>query len=404
MPHHTRFTCAPRRPGVTPRKPVAVGTGGPQPPCASAATKDANGALTGCRAAPNPARRERSKAAVRTSYLETLKLALLVVAVAVIPVLIYYLFGVILMVFGAVILAMLLRLGAEPAKRFLLLPEPLALLLSGLIMLAIIAGTGYLFGTRISGEFQDVTRRVTAASTELEASLHGSAFGNFLLSHVSGGRFSLPDMLSGLLRLSTELLEAVIITAISAVYLAAQPRVYRNGLIWLFPPQRHARAAEIIDGIGEALRLWLLGQLIEMVLIGVLSMFAVWIIGVPSPLALGMIAGIGEFIPYVGPLLAAIPAILVALTKSPEAALWTLLAYLAIHQIEGQVVAPLIQRHMVLIPPAVMLLGIAALTYLFGVIAIIFAAPIVVVVFAAVNLLYVRDTLGEKTALIRKLR
>ncbi len=65
---------------------------------------------------------------------------------------------------------------------------------------------------------------------------------------------------------------------------------------------------------------------------------------------------------------------------------------------------PLIQRHMVSIPPAVMLLGIAAPTYLFGMIAVIFAAPIVVVIFAAVNLLYVRDTLGKKTALIRKLR
>lgn len=341
---------------------------------------------------------------MQKSYVETLKLALPVVAIALIPVLIYYLFGVILIAFGAIILAMLLRLGAQPIKRFLLLPEPLALALSGLIVLAVIGGTGYLFGSRIAAEFQDVMQRAISASASLQASLHGSAFGNFLLNHVSGGDFSLPGVLSGFLRVSTSLLEAVIIMAIGGVYLAAQPRVYRDGLIWLFPPRRHARAAEIVDGIGEALRLWLIGQLIEMILIGALSMAAVWMIGVPSPLALGLIAGVGEFIPYLGPILAAIPAVLVALTKSPDTALWTLLAYLAIHQIEGQVVAPLIQRHMVSIPPAVMLLGIVALTYLFGTIAIIFAAPIVVVVFAAVNLLYVRDTLGEKTALIRKLR
>jgi predicted PurR-regulated permease PerM len=197
--------------------------------------------------------------------------------------------------------------------------------------------------------------------------------------------------------------EGVIIMVISGGYLAAQPGLYRRGLIWLFPPSKHARAAEIFDGIGEALRLWLIGQLVEMVLIGALSTFAVWLIGVPSPLALGVIAAVGEFIPYVGPLLAGIPAILVAITISTEAALWTLFAYLVIHQIEGQIVAPLIQRHMVAIPPAVMLLGIAAITYLFGLLAIIFAAPIAVVVFAAVNLIYVRDTLGEKTSLTRKL-
>jgi predicted PurR-regulated permease PerM len=79
-------------------------------------------------------------------------------------------------------------------------------------------------------------------------------------------------------------------------------------------------------------------------------------------------------------------------------------AYLIIHQIEGNIVAPLVQRRMVSIPPAVMLLGIVAITYLFGATAIVFAAPIVVVIFAAVTLLYVQDTLGEKTALTRKLR
>ena len=341
---------------------------------------------------------------MQRSYADVLKLALLVVAVAIIPVLIYFLFDVVLMVFGAVILAMLLRLGAQPIMRWLHLPEALALLLSGILILAIVGGTGYLFGTRISDEFQDVLRRASSASASIEATLQGSAFGNFLLSHLSGADFSLTTVVSSFLRGGTSFVEAVIIMAISGVYLAAQPRVYRDGLIWLFPPKSHARAAEIIDGIGEALRLWLLGQLVEMILIGALSMLAVWITGVPSPLALGLIAGISEFIPYIGPLLGAIPAILVALTKSPETALWTLLAYLAIHQIEGQIVAPLIQRHMVSIPPAVMLLGIAALTYLFGMIAVIFAAPIVVVIFATVNLLYVRDTLGEKTALIRKLR
>jgi predicted PurR-regulated permease PerM len=338
------------------------------------------------------------------SYVETLKLALLIVAVALIPVLIYYLFGVVLMIFGAIILAMLLRLGAEPLKRWLFLPEPLALLLSAIIVLTVIGGAGYLFGSRLAEEFQDVAQRASSASSSIQATLQGSDFGKFLLNRMSTGDFAVTSVLSGFLRLSTSFIEALIIVMISGIYLAAQPRLYRNGLIWLFPHPRHARVAGIIDGIGEALRLWLIGQLIQMVVIGALVMVAVWIIGVPSPLALGLIAGVGEFIPYLGPILAAIPAVLVALTKSPEIALWTLFAYLIIHQIEGQVLAPLVQRRMVSIPPAVMLLGIAALTYLFGTTAIIFAAPIAVVVFTAVNLIYVRDMLGEKTELIRKLR
>ncbi len=338
-----------------------------------------------------------------SSSFDFFKRVLIVIAVAVAPVLIWYLFGVVLMAFGAIILAMLLRLGAQPLERWLRLPEWMALILSGLIFLIVIAGIGYLFGTQISGQFQDVTQRATSASAAIQQSLHGSAVGRFVLQHASGGSFSLTTALAGFVRLSTTFIEAVIIMFICGAYLAAQPRLYRTGVIWLFPPRHHARAAEIFDGIAEALRLWLIGQLIEMFLIGLLSALVVWLIGVPSPLALGLIAGIGEFIPYLGPLLAGIPAVLVALTKSPETALWTLIAYLVIHQIEGNMVAPLIQRRMVTIPPAVMLLGIVAITYLFGLVAIVFAAPIAVVVFTAVNLVYVRDTLHEKTALTRKL-
>jgi len=340
---------------------------------------------------------------VPTNYLDFLKRTLIVVAVAVIPVLIWYLFGVVLIAFGAIILAMLLRLVAQPLMRWLGLPEWAALIVSGLVILGVIAGTGYLFGSRISSEFQDVMQRTSAESAALEDSMRGTVLGNYILQHLISGNFSLADVLPGVIKVSTTFLEGVLIMLISGAYLAAQPHLYRRGLIWLFPPSRHARAAEIYDGISEALRLWLIGQLVEMVLIGALTTFVVWIIGVPSPLAIGLIAGIGEFIPYLGPILAAIPAVLVAITKSPETALWTILAYLVIHQFEGQVVAPLIQRHMVAIPPAVMLLGIVAITYLFGAIAIIFAAPIVVTLFAAVNLLYVRDTLGEKTTFTRKL-
>lgn len=138
-------------------------------------------------------------------------------------------------------------------------------------------------------------QRVTSASSTIEAQLRTSQFGNFLLNHVSGTSFSMTVVLSGVLKLGSNFLEAIIIMVISGIYIAAQPRLYRDGLIWMFPPRAHARTAETVDGIGEALRLWLLGQLIERVVIGALSIFAVWIIGVPSPLALGLIAGIGEF-------------------------------------------------------------------------------------------------------------
>jgi predicted PurR-regulated permease PerM len=136
-----------------------------------------------------------------------------------------------------------------------------------------------------------------------------------------------------------------------------------------------------------------------MVVVGLLATAATWLIGLPSPVALGLIAGLAEFVPYVGPLVAAIPALLVAGTNGVDAVIWTAVAYLAIHQLEGNLIAPLIQRQMIAIPPAVMLLGIVAITFIFGHVALIFAAPITIILFVAIKKLYVRDTLGERTTL-----
>jgi hypothetical protein len=121
----------------------------------------------------------------------------------------------------------------------------------------------------------------------------------------------------------------------------------------------------------------------------------VWLIGLPSPLALSVIAGVAEFVPYLGPILAAIPALLVATTQGIGPLLWTGFAYILIHQAKGNLIAPLIQRHMIFIPPAVMLLGIVTVLFVFG----IAAAALAVIIFVAIEKLYLRDSLGEKVSL-----
>lgn len=147
--------------------------------------------------------------------------------------------------------------------------------------------------------------------------------------------------------------------------------------------------------MGHAVRLWLVGQLIEMAIIGALTAGATWLIGLPTPLAFGLIAGITEFVPYLGPIVAAVPALLVAVTQGPGVVLWTLGSYLAIHLFEGNVLMPLLQRWLVNVPPALMLLGITAFGLLFGVLGVILAAPMVVALFTAVRKLHVEGPVGE---------
>jgi predicted PurR-regulated permease PerM len=330
---------------------------------------------------------------------ERVKTAAAIIAVALVPVLVWYLSNFVLIVMGAILVAVCLQLGAEPFQRWLRLPAGVSLAASGLLIAAIVCAAGYLFGTRVAVEFQDAFQRIGEAQKSIANALHSSEFGRLVLSHISGADLSATDLLKRFFTISISFLEAVIVSLIAGVYIATEPKLYRTGFVLLFPPPLRKSAGETVDDIAIALRLWLLGQLMQMAAIGLLSTLAAVLIGLPSAIALGLIAGVAEFVPYVGPIIAAIPAVLIAATQGLHAVLWTVVAYLLIHQVEGNLLAPLIQRHLVYMPPAVILLGLVAITSLFGASSVIFAPPLTVVCFVLVKKLHLRDNLKEPTQL-----
>jgi predicted PurR-regulated permease PerM len=120
-------------------------------------------------------------------------------------------------------------------------------------------------------------------------------------------------------------------------------------------------------------------------------------IGLPSPVALGVIAGLADFIPLIGPVIGALPAILIAFSQDGSAVLWTIVAFIAIQQIEGNVIFPLVGGRMVDVPPALALFAVVAGGVLFGTLGMIFGFPLAVVAYVLVKKLYVRETLGEST-------
>ena len=333
------------------------------------------------------------------SAAEIFKRAAIFVAIALVPVLVWLLFSVILIAMGAILIAILLTLGAEPLTRWLKFPRVIALAISGLIIIGIVGSAGYLFGTRAAAQLQQVLQLANQAVESIRASLQGSDFGQLILSHIEGSNFSLTNVVTGIFSVSLTFLTALAIAVFGGIYLAAQAGLYRDGLIQLLPHRLRPNGAETLEDISTALRLWMLGQMIDMIIVGLLSTFVTWLIGLPSVLALGLIAALFEFIPYVGPILGAIPAVLVAATQGLDTVLWTIAAYTLIQQVEGHLIAPLISREMVYIPPLVLILGILAITTLFGLYAVIFAAPIAVILFVTVKKLYIRDSLGDTTSI-----
>lgn len=323
--------------------------------------------------------------------------AVIFIALALTPLVVWLLFDVVLMVTGAVLVAVLLHVVAWPFRK-IRAPRALALVIAGIFILVVIGPVFYLFGSGMGNEFQEIMSRAEAGQKQITALLEGSTFGKTVLSHVQQGTFSLPDLVGGVFRISASFLAGAAIAIVAGAFIAADPELYRQGLSLLFPQRYRKGADETIDYLAGALRLWTLGQLIDMAFVGVTIGAASWLVGLPSSYALGAIGGVAQFVPYVGSIVAFIPAALVATTIGWSTLVWTAIAYFLVHQFDGYVFMPIVQRRMVSVPPALMLISIVALGELFGVAAMVFAAPITVLIYVLVTKLYVRETLHEEVA------
>ena len=175
------------------------------------------------------------------------------------------------------------------------------------------------------------------------------------------------------------------------IYLAVKPHEYIEGFILLFPERKRRKISDVIWGLGQTLQWWLLGKFISMAVIGLLSLIALWILGVPLAFILALIAALFAFIPYIGSILAAVPAILVALSISPWIGLYTTLAYLLIHGVDGYLVTPLVEQRTVSLPPTLTVMMQVLLTLLIGFLGLALASPITVVALVLVRELYINN-------------
>lgn len=180
-------------------------------------------------------------------------------------------------------------------------------------------------------------------------------------------------------------------------YLAASPGPVVDWTVRLFPPDRRTRAREVLSKGRADLLSWFKGQLISMTIIGVLSTTALWLIGISGAVILGILSGILEFVPYVGPVLSAIlPALLGLFLGNPIDGLYVIVAYLAIQQIETNIVTPLVMRRAVDVHPAVAIAVVTLLGTFFGLLGAFLAIPIAVVAGVLVKELWFRHLEGDQ--------
>jgi predicted PurR-regulated permease PerM len=331
------------------------------------------------------------------SEAQFIRRVLIVIALVALTLLLWTLRSVLLLVFGAVVASTLFLSLADQFKRLRLSPG-LALTMSVLTIFAIVGGAMALFGAQLAAQTESLSQALPKAWQSLQVRLQSwgvpidlsqmqpsglsrniaASAGQFVMS-LGGG------------------VANVLLIVVGGIFIAASPRFYTIGAVKLVPDAKRRLMNEALSDSGKALRLWLKAQLVAMALIGTLTGLGLWVLGVPSALALGLLAGLLEFVPYVGPIIAAIPAILIAVAIDPQLGLWTVLLYIVIQQVEGYAVQPLLQSWAVEIPGAVLLFALLACGGLFGALGIIFAAPLTVVAYVLVKRLYVREALDTPT-------
>ena len=194
----------------------------------------------------------------------------------------------------------------------------------------------------------------------------------------------------------------IILIIFVAIYIAADPDTYHRGMMHLFPHHMRTRAGEVLSAIATVLRRWLVTQLIAMTVIGTVTTVALLILDVKAAFALGLIAGLMEFIPTVGPLLSAIPAVAMGFLDSPQKALTVALLYMGIQFLENHLLIPMLMKGGVDIPPVLTILSQALFTLLFGFLGLMVAVPALAATMVAVKMLYVERVVGDDIDVVSK--
>lgn len=325
----------------------------------------------------------------------------IVIAIGGLVATVWALADILLLLFGAVLVAVLLRAIADPFAHYLRLPEGLALALAGLLILLVLAAGVLMLGPELSQQMRVLFTNLPDAFARFTDVFQLGSFVDLLKG--SSSVSSIGNLASRIFSWSTTLLgmlASVVLVVSGGIYLAVDPQTYRAGLVKLFPIALHPNINATLDDTGAALRRWLGGQLAAMVLVGILAALGLWLVGVPSAFALGFIIGVAEFVPIIGPILAAVPAILIAGTQDMQTALWTVGVLFLVQQIESNLIAPLITGRSVSVPPAVGLFAVVSLGVLFGPLGLLFGFPLAVVIDVAIRRLYVLDLLGERVEIM----
>ncbi len=315
-----------------------------------------------------------------------------------------YIIDVVLLLFGAILLAIFLHGLANIVRRYARLSEGKSVLLVSAILILILALSVWLLAPSVAEQIKHLRDELPVSAQKAGAYISNYSWGRAIVEQLpsadelieKANDSSLWSSVGGFFSTTLGVITNIALMLLLAIYLASEPKLYIKGFAKLFPQNKRRRVREILMEIGETLSWWLVGKGASMLFIGTLTWIGLYFIGVPLSLTLGLIAGIFSFVPNFGPILSAVPAILLAFIDSPTTALYVLILFIIVQLVESNLVTPMIERRTVELPPVLTIFAQLALTILIGAAGLILATPILAVVMVLIQTIYIQDILGDK--------
>ncbi len=306
---------------------------------------------------------------------------------------------VLLIGFGGIVVAVALNNIARPLAQRTGVSEHVALALTTIGLVILVFGFLGMFGAGASAQFGALFDSLPTAWEAFRAWLGKWALGRQILEGVESQTGQAATAMISALPFASAIVSGIanaLLILVIGIYLAADSASYSNGALRLLPMSKRVRAHEIMLASAVNLRRWLAAMTLDMLFLGIISGVGLWLVGVPFAFALGVLSGLSVFVPYIGPIVATVPGLLLALSVSPELALYAAGVYVVAQQLEGNISLPLLQRWTVHMPPVVSLLAMIAFGLLFGLWGVLLATPMTVVAQTIIRMAYVEDVLEKR--------
>lgn len=333
------------------------------------------------------------------SFARRVLAAVAIVAVALLfgGVLFYLLQGVLIIFAGILFGVFLFNLADRTSSvTGLSFKSAFSIVVSGLLLLTVCSAV--LMGSQIAGQANQFAQEFTKSVDQVQTRLEQQGIIQWLNSREVKQMIE-PQQVAATARNTVTgilwILGSIVLILFLGFYFALQSDTYRRGLVKLVSPEWRPRVEEVLGLISQKLWWWILGRLVGMAVIGVTSTIGLWLLGVPLPLPLGVIAGLLNFIPNLGPLIALLPAVLIASQQGMSTILYVIALYTFLQFVESYFITPLIDQQQVSLPPGLILAAQLLMGMIGGVFGLLLATPLTVTITVLVREFYVKEVLKE---------